>query len=159
MQSLSRVLDTIDLARLAAVVETLARADVIYLVGSKRAFPVTTYLSLALAQLGITNILVDNVGSSAFAQIGCSSRSDAVLAVSFSPYNSITPDLAAAAAQRGTPLVSITDSPFSPLVAPSKAWIEVVEGEFGGFRSIAATLAVGMAVVLGVARARGGGSG
>ena len=152
MQSLARVAETIDLAGFAAVVKALAEAEVIYLIGSKRAFPVTTYLSLALAQLGITNILIDNVGSTAFAQIGCTTPRDAVLAISFSPYNSITPELAAAAAERGTPVVSITDSVLSPLVSLSAAWIEVIESEFGGFRSIAATIAVGMAVVLAVAK-------
>jgi DNA-binding MurR/RpiR family transcriptional regulator len=151
-QSLTRVVETIDLVAFSNVVDLLAKAEVIYLVGSKRAFPVTTYLSLALAQLGIANVLVDNVGSLAAAQISCTTTRQAVLAISFSPYNSVTPELAARAAQRGTPLVSITDSQLSPLVPISDAWIEVVEGEFGGFRSIAATIAVGMAVVLGVAR-------
>ncbi len=152
MQSLARVGDSLEPARFAAVVRGLAEADLIYLVGSKRAFPVTTYLSLALAQLGVANILVDNVGSTAFAQIGCATRRDALLAISFSPYNSITPELAATAAQRGTRLLSITDSALSPLVPISDAWIEVVESDFGGFRSIAATIAVGMAVVLAVAK-------
>jgi DNA-binding MurR/RpiR family transcriptional regulator len=154
VQSLLRVTESVDRARFAAVVKALARANAIYLVGSKRAFPVTMYMSLALSQLGIGNILVDNVGSTAFGQIGCTTKRDAVLAVSFSPYNSITPELAATAAQRGTPLLSITDSAFSPLVPLSDAWIEVMESEFGGFRSMAATIAVGMAVVLAVAKAR-----
>lgn len=158
MQSLARVTNSIDRVRFAAAVKTLGKANVIYLVGSKRAFPVTMYMSLALSQLGIANILVDNVGSTAFGQIGCTTPRDAVLAVSFSPYNSITPELAAAAAQRGTPLVSITDSAFSPLVKLSTAWIEVVESEFGGFRSVAATIAVGMAVVLAVAKGRNAGA-
>jgi DNA-binding MurR/RpiR family transcriptional regulator len=152
MQSLTRVADTIDLARIATVVNLLAKAEIIFLLGNKRAFPVTTYLSLALAQLGIANVLVDNVGSSAAAQISCTNPRQAILAISFSPYNSITPELAAQAAQRGTPLASITDSVLSPLVPISDAWIEVVESEYGGFRTIAATLAVGMAIVLGIAR-------
>ena len=45
----------------------------------------------------------------------------AVLAVSFSPYNSITPDLVAAARERQAKIVSITDSTFSPLVKLSDA--------------------------------------
>ncbi|HLW91914.1 MAG TPA: MurR/RpiR family transcriptional regulator [Roseiarcus sp.] len=154
-QSLARVLDTIDPAKVAAVVGALVEADMIYLIGSKRAFPVTTYLSLAWAQLGVPNVLVDNVGSTAFGQVGCARPSDAVLAISFSPYNSVTPDLVTVAVQRGTPVVSITDSSFSPLVPHSQAWIEVIESDFGGFRSIAATVAVGMAVVVNVARLRG----
>ncbi len=156
VHSLTRVTELLDRAQFAALVKILAKANAIYLVGSKRAFPATMYMSLALSQLGIGNILVDNIGSTAFGQIGCTAKRDAVLAVSFSPYNSITPELAATAAQRGTPLVSITDSAFSPLVPLSDAWLEVMESEFGGFRSMAATIAVGMAVVLAVAKTRQG---
>ena len=65
-------------------------------------------------------------GSTSFELLRCASASDAVLAVSFTPYNSITPELAASAAQRGVPIVSLTDSAFSPLVPVSKAYLEVI---------------------------------
>ena len=104
------------------------------------------------------NLALDNVGSTAFELLRCASASDAVLAVSFTPYNSITPELAASAAQRGVPIVSLTDSAFSPLVPVSKAYIEVIEESFSGFKSLSATLAVAMALVLRVEqrRERGG---
>ncbi len=153
--SLARIGDGFDVKSYERIVDILAAAELIYVVGSKRAFPVTTYLSLTLSQQGIKNVLVDNVGSAAFDQIGCLTPSDAVLAVSFSPYNSITPELAAAAAEREARVVSITDSALSPLVKLSDAWIEVIESEFAGFRSLAATLAVGMGLVLGVVSRRG----
>ncbi len=153
--SLARIGDGFDVRSYERIVDILAAAELIYVVGSKRAFPVTTYLSLTLSQQGIKNVLVDNVGSAAFDQIGCLTPSDAVLAVSFSPYNSITPELAAAAAEREARVVSITDSALSPLVTLSDAWIEVIELEFAGFRSLAATLAVGMGLVLGVVNRRG----
>ncbi len=154
-QSLARIGEGFDVKSYERIVDILAAADLIYVVGSKRAFPVTTYLSLTLSQQGIKNVLVDNVGSAAFDQVGCLTPSDAVLAVSFSPYNSITPELVAAAAEREARVVSITDSALSPLVKLSDAWIEVIESEFAGFRSLAATLAVGMGLVLGVVSRRG----
>ena len=92
----------------------------------------------------------------AFDQIGCLGPNDAVLAVSFSPYNSITPDLVAAARTRKARVVSITDSALSPLVKLSDAWLEVIESDFAGFRSLAASLAVGMALVHGVVARRTG---
>ena len=85
------------------MIAIMADADLIHVIGSKRAFPVTTYVSLALSQQGVRNVLVDNVGSTAFDQIGCVGERDAVLAVSFSPYNSITPELVAAARERKAP--------------------------------------------------------
>lgn len=152
--SLARVGENFDGASFERIVRLLGEADLIYVIGSKRAFPVTTYISLTLSQQGVRNVLVDNVGSTALDQIGCVGKSDAVLAVSFSPYNSITPDLVAIAKERGAAIASMTDSTFSPLVKLSDVWIEVIESDFAGFRSLAASLAVGMALVHGVAARR-----
>jgi DNA-binding MurR/RpiR family transcriptional regulator len=152
--SLGRIGDGFDVESFDRMIELMATADLIHVVGSKRAFPVTAYVSLALSQQGVRNVLIDNVGSTAFDQIGCVGERDTVLAVSFSPYNSITPDLAATARERHARVVSITDSTFSPLVKLSDAWVEVIESDFAGFRSLAATLAVGMGLVHGVAARR-----
>ena len=152
--SLAGVRDRLDLAQFEAMSQTLAGADLIYIIGSKRAFSLVSYVSLALANLGVRNLALDNVGSTAFELLRCASPSDAVLAVSFTPYNSITPELAASAAQRGVPIVSMTDSAFSPLVPVSKAYVEVIEERFSGFKSLSATLAVAMALVLRVEQRR-----
>jgi DNA-binding MurR/RpiR family transcriptional regulator len=152
--SLTRVPEKIDLATFGRVADMMGEAETIYLVGSKRAFPVTTYMALALSQLGVKNSLIDNVGSTAFEQIGFASSRDVALAISFSPYNSITPALAATAGQKGATVLAITDSPLSPLAPLSRAWIEINEAAFGGFRSLAATMAVGMSLVLAVAQRR-----
>ena len=154
-KSLARIGERFDAAAFDRMSEILAAADLIYVIGSKRAFPVTAYVSLTLSQQGIRNVLVDNVGSTAFDQVGCVRPEDAVLAVSFSPYNSITPELVAAARERRASIVSITDSTFSPLIPLSDAFVEVVESDFAGFRSLAATLAVGMALVRAVAARSG----
>ncbi|MGD0721861.1 MAG: MurR/RpiR family transcriptional regulator [Roseiarcus sp.] len=152
--SLTRLPERVDLSTFARLADAMAEAETIYLVGSKRAFPVTVYMGLALSQLGVKNALVDNVGSTAFEQIGFAGVRDAALAISFSPYNSITPALAATAKQKGATVLAITDSPLSPVAPLSRAWLAIDETEFGGFRSLAATMAVGMALVLAVAQRR-----
>lgn len=148
--SLARAANELDMASFDLATELVSQADIVYLVGSKRAYPVTTYMSIALSKLGIRNVLVDNVGSSAFDQIGGATERDIMLAVTFSPYNSITADVVAAGVQNGVRLVSITDSALSPIVPLSTAWIEVVESDYAGFRSPAATITVATAVVLAV---------
>jgi len=153
--SLTHVRDRLDLAQFEAMAETLARAEVVYIIGSKRAFALASYVSIALANLGVRNIPLDNVGSTAFELLRGATPTDAVLAVSFTPYNSITPELTASASQRGVPIVSLTDSVFSPLVPLSRAYVEVVEEAFSGFKSLSATLAVAMALVLRVEQMRG----
>src|SRR5277367_4376134 len=117
-------------------------------------FMTASRLQISLSNLGIRNFALDNVGSTAFELLRSATTSDAVLAVSFTPYNSITPELAASAAQRGVPIVSLTDSAFSPLVPVSKAYVEVIEESFSGFKSLSATLAVAMALVLRVEQRR-----
>ena len=79
---------------------------------------------------------------------------DAVLAISFAPYASETVSLSQAAAARGVPIVSITDSPFSPLAQIAGLWIEVGEANFEGFRSMAATLSLAMTLTVAVAEKR-----
>ena len=155
--SLSRVRDRLDLAKLEEMARALAAADIIYLAGSKRAFALVAYVSLALANLGIRNIALDNVGATAFEVLRGATPCDALLAVSFTPYNSITPELAASAAQIGVPILSLTDSAFSPLAPLSRAYVEIVEESFSGFKSLSATLAVAMALVLRIAHLRGEG--
>jgi DNA-binding MurR/RpiR family transcriptional regulator len=152
--ALAGVRDRLDLTQFEMMSETLAAADLIYIIGSKRAFSLVSYVSLALANLGVRNLALDNVGSTAFELLRCAATSDAVLAISFTPYNSITPELAASAAQRGVPIVSLTDSAFSPLVPVSRAYVEVIEEGFSGFKSLSATLAVAMALVLRVEQRR-----
>ena len=100
-------------------------------------------------------MLLDNVGAAAFEVLRGATTRDALLAVSFTPYNSITPELAAAASQLGVPIVALTDSAFSPLAPLSQAYVEVVEESFSGFKSLSATLAVAMALVLRIAQLRG----
>jgi DNA-binding MurR/RpiR family transcriptional regulator len=134
--------------------DILAAADCVYLAGSKRAFPVTTYAGITLTRLGIRNVVIDNVGEAGFDQLSWAGPNDALLAVSFSPYNSVTPALAALAAQRDVPVVSITDGILSPLVPLSQVWLEVIEGNFRGFATVSASMAVATALALAVARRR-----
>jgi DNA-binding MurR/RpiR family transcriptional regulator len=154
MASLSRVGTDIDGASFMKAAAVLAKARHIHVVGSKRAFAVAHYIALTLSQHGVANSLVGNVGSSAFDEISCIHPDDAVLAISFSPYNSITPELAAMARQRSAALVAITDSTMSPLIELSHAHLIVVEHAEGGYRTLSATMVVGLGLAIEIAKAR-----
>lgn len=156
--SIERLRSTFEPARLDAVVDLLAAADTIYLVAARRVFPVTAYLAYALSKMGIRCQLVDHVGQLGAEQLGCARPSDAVLAISFTPYFQSTIDLATAATRAGVPVVSITDSAFSPLVAVSTTWIEVAEADYGAFRSLSATFALVMALAVAIGEKRDGAS-
>jgi DNA-binding MurR/RpiR family transcriptional regulator len=52
------------------------------------------------------------------------------------------------------PVVSLTDSAFSPLAECSTEWFEVVEADHAGFRSLSASMAFAMALTVGIAEER-----
>lgn len=154
--SIERVRHTIAGADLDAAAALLARADTIFLLGLRRAFPVTAYLAYALGKLGLRAVLVDQVASLAPEQIGGASRRDALVAVSFTPYTPVTVDLTRTAAERHVPVIAITDSPFSPLAPSAKVQLEIVEADYSGFRSLSATLCLAMALAVATGARREG---
>ena len=81
-------------------------------------------------------------------------KSDAAFAVSFSPYASETVAQAKSLAARQIPVVSLTDSAFSPLVESSEAWLELAEADHAGFRLLSASMAFAMALTVAVAEER-----
>ena len=153
-KSIAALQEKLDPSDLDRAVDQLARAATIYLIGLRRSFPIASYMAYALGKLGVRAILVDAVGGLAAEQITFATPQDAVLAISFTPYASETVSLARAAAQNGVPVVSITDSPFSPLAQTAGLWIEISEANFEGFRSMAATLTLAMTLTVAIAERR-----
>ena len=154
-QSVRVLRDRLRPEALDAAVSLLAAADTIYLIGQRRSFPVTAYLNYAFGKLGVKNVLVGSGLGNDPETLSFATPADAAIAVSFTPYASATVDFAQRIAAKGTPLVVITDSPFSPLLPPAKAWFEVIEEDFEGFRPMSATLALSMALAVGTAERRG----
>jgi DNA-binding MurR/RpiR family transcriptional regulator len=154
-KSLASLKGKLESKQLEKAVDMLAKAETIYLVGLRRSFPVTSYMSYAMGKLGIRNVLIDALAGLAQEQISFATKRDAVFAVSFTPYASETIALAQAAADRSIPMVAITDSPFSPLAKIASIWIEVAEANFEGFRSMTATMTLAMTLAAAIAEKRG----
>jgi DNA-binding MurR/RpiR family transcriptional regulator len=153
-KSIAGLEEKLDPAILDRAVERLAAARTLYLLGLRRSYPIASYMAYAFGKLGVRAILVDAVGGLAVEQISFATPEDAVLAISFAPYAAETVQLAREAAQRGVPLVAVTDSPFSPLAQNAEVWIEVGEADFEGFRSMAATLTLAMTLTVAIAERR-----
>ncbi len=139
---------------LEKAVELLAKADTIFLVGLRRSFPISSYMSYAFGKLAIKNQLIGATGGLAAEDVSFATKQDVMLAISFTPYASETVQLAQSAAARGVSVISITDSAFSPIVPLAKLWFEVTEAHFEGFRSMSATLALAMTLTVAVAERR-----
>ena len=152
--SLARLREDASAADLDRVAGILAGARRIGLLGQRRVFPVTSYLAYACAKLGIEAQLLDNRGGLLAEEARYLAPEDALLAVSFTPYTPETLEVAAEVAGRGVPVVAITDSAFSPLTRSAEAWIEVVESDYGAFRSLSATMTVAIALAVSAAELR-----
>jgi DNA-binding MurR/RpiR family transcriptional regulator len=145
----------LDHAAVEKAVDILASAETIYLIGLRRSFPIASYMAYAMGKLGIRYILVDGLAGLGPEQSSFITARDVVLAISFTPYASETVTLSQAAKARGASVVSITDSIFSPIAPMADVWLEIVEANFEGFRSMAATMALAMTLAVAVAGRRG----
>ena len=135
-------------------VDLLARARTIHCLAQRRSFCVAHYLTYALSQLGAAARLVDNVGGLGPEQIAEARKEDALIAISFAPYAPLTVDLARRARRAGAPIVVVTDSALSPLASLADVRFEVVESDFGSFRSLSATFCLAMTLAAAVAERR-----
>jgi DNA-binding MurR/RpiR family transcriptional regulator len=153
-QSVGRFREKVDHDAIERAVDLMAKAETIYLIGLRRSFPITSYMSYALGKLGIRNILVDAVAGMGAEQASFITARDAALSISFTPYASETVMLTNAAKARGAAIVSLTDSVFSPIAPSADVLLEVVEANFEGFRSMAVTMALAMTLTVSVAARR-----
>ena len=154
-QSVAALRAEIDGEALAAAVETLASARVVFVLAQRRSFCVAHYLAYAFAQLGVAALLVDDVGGLGREQLQAAGAADALLAISFAPYSPTTLALTEAARARKASIVAVTDSALSPLAALADRRLEVVERDFAAFRSLSATFCLAMTIAVAVAERRG----
>jgi DNA-binding MurR/RpiR family transcriptional regulator len=155
-KSLDVMSRTLDEATLDRAIAMLAGAETIYVLARRRSYPVASYVAYALGKLKVRNQLVESAAGLSPEMVSFATPKDAVLAISFSPYAPGTIEEARSLSERGVPVVAITDSAFSPLVQFAKIWFEVAEADFGGFRTLASTMALAMALAVGVGDARYG---
>ena len=132
----------------------LARAETIHILARRRSYPVASYIAYALGKLRIRSQLVESAAGLTAEMIGFASGRDAAIVISFSPYAPTTVEETRALSEQGVPIVAITDSAFSPLSEFSKVWFDVVESDYGGFRSLAASMALAAALAIRVAEKR-----
>lgn len=153
-QSLEQLSATVDEGSLEKAVETLAKAQLIHVMGLRRAYPVASYLSYAFEKLNIPSILHGGGGRLTHAE--AMRDGDVLIAITFAPYSPETVNLADEAARRGLPVIVMSDTPALPMEATSFVPLIVSEIDFGAFRSLSATLslAISLAVATGARRSR-----
>jgi DNA-binding MurR/RpiR family transcriptional regulator len=147
-------LQSIDAEALERGVEILAGAETIYLVAKRRSYPIISYVAYAFGKLGVKFVGVGTASGIDDDLLHQAGPRDAAFAVSFSPYASESAAQARSLAARGVPVVSLTDSAFSPLADCSRVSFSLAEADHAGFRSLSASMAFAMALTVSVAERR-----
>ncbi|MEX1206474.1 MAG: MurR/RpiR family transcriptional regulator [Dongiaceae bacterium] len=137
-------------AKLERATDLLARAEIVHLLAQRRSFPVAAYLAYAFSHLERPTHLLDGVGGMLNEQARCIRPRDALVAISFRPYAPEVMRVAAEAAERGVPIVGVTDGPLSPLMPLAAVCFEVEEAEVLSFRSLSATMCLALALTVGL---------
>ena len=135
--------------KLNQAVEILKNARDVHLLAQNRAFAVVHYLHYALSQLGIRCFLADGSGGMLRHQLDRVGPEDAVIAISFNPYTPIVAEMVALLAEKGSKIISITDSPLSPLASRSTVSLEIQDGRDQAFRTLAAPIILAQCLVVG----------
>jgi DNA-binding MurR/RpiR family transcriptional regulator len=153
-QSINRLASTIQTDAFAKSVEILAAAETIYLIAKRRSYPLTAHMTYAFSKLNIRHQIVASPNGVDPELVQFATPRDAAIAASFSPYAAESLSQSQELADRGVPVIAITDSAFSPLAACATHWFEVAEADFAGFRSLSASMALIMAFPVAIAEQR-----
>jgi DNA-binding MurR/RpiR family transcriptional regulator len=148
VQELQRSLDPKAFGR---AVDLLATTDAIWVVGSRRSFPVAAYLGYALQHTDKRVQLVTALGSMHEGELRAARRGDVLVVVSFAPYAEETLAVAQAALARGARLVTITDSRMSPLAREASAVLLVQDHATFGFRTLTSPMALAQSLFIALA--------
>ncbi|MBX4911774.1 MurR/RpiR family transcriptional regulator [Rhizobium bangladeshense] len=153
-QSVNRLAATVQSDTFTKAVNLLAGADTIYLIAKRRSYPLTAHMTYAFSKLNIRHQIVASPNGVDPEMVQFATPRDAAIAASFSPYAADSLSQSQELADRGVPVIAITDSAFSPLAACATHWFEVAEADFAGFRSLSASMALTMALPVAIAERR-----
>lgn len=134
-------------------VDLLARANDVYIMGTRRAFSVAAYLEYTLSHLGRRTRLVDGHGGMTTLQARNMAGKDVLIAISFKPYAPETMEICRRASDHGTPIVALTDGPLSPLVPLATVAFEIEDARVHGFRALTATMCLAVSLVVSLGQA------
>lgn len=141
-------------ADLTRAIGIMGAAHTIYVVGLGGSFPVAAHLTYVLRRMGRRVVLLDGLGSALGDHVLTATPQDAVIAISFRPYNRDTVQLFPDFLARGVPGIAVTDSLLSPIVAGAEVAFEIPDMPEAALRTMVApmclvqSLAVGLSLAL-----------
>ena len=113
--SLENLQESVHEADLARAIGLMGKAYTSYVLGLGGSFPVAAHLTYVLRRLGRRAVLLDGLGNVLTDHALTATRKDALIAISFRPYNRETVQLVPEFVARGVPIIAVTDSLLSPI--------------------------------------------
>lgn len=135
-------------ADLEKAAQMLEEAGTVYLLGQLRSAPVVELFRYILTMLGKKTVLLDPGGGLATHMARVIEPTDLLLAVSFRFYANEVVNIVGEVADRGVPIVAISDSSMSPLAKSADVLFVVPEHEYTFSRSLAAPMCLAQALTL-----------
>jgi DNA-binding MurR/RpiR family transcriptional regulator len=132
-------------------VKLLAEAQTIWLMASRRSYPVSTYLAYALQHTDKRVQHITAVGGMQDGQLRGIQSGDVMIAISFAPYAEETVSIVRQAHAKGARIISIIDSSLSPLARYSTSALQVQETSVFGFRALTNTMAIAQSLFMALA--------
>lgn len=148
LQSLAQTVSAEDMAKAVRMID---KAETVYVAGFRRSFPVASYLAYSLQQVNKRTLFIDGVAGLTRQQVQTIGPKDVLVAVSYHPYAEETIMAVETASARGASVLSISDSLVSPIAKPADLILHVRESEVRTFRSLAASICLAQALVIGFA--------
>ena len=155
VDKIKRTLDSIDRAAFDGAVEALVNARTIYIIGVRSSYTLANFLNHTLRMIFDNVRLIETTsGGELFEQIMHIGKGDVMVAISFPRYSKRVINAVAYATRAGASVVSVTDSPDSP-IATNATHVLVAQSDMASFvDSLVAPLSILNALVVAVTRAR-----
>lgn len=155
VDKIKRTLDSIDRTAFDGAVEALVNARTIYIIGVRSSYTLANFLNHTLRMIFDNVRLIETTsGGELFEQIMHIGEGDVIVAISFPRYSKRVINATNFAERAGATVVSVTDSPDSPL-ATNADHVLVAQSDMASFvDSLVAPLSILNALVVAVTRAR-----
>ncbi len=140
IEAMEQLQVSISSQKLERAVALMDKADMIYIQGTRRAYPVAIYLWYVLMKSDNNVMLLDDHGGMLTPMTRRMSDKDVLVTVTFAPYASETDELIETAFDKGVPIVAITDNQMTSQASKIDVCFEVEEGEVMGFRSLSSSM-------------------
>lgn len=124
-RDIERLSRAIDRSRFDHAARELRRAGTIALSGQQACYSIAVLMHWTLLSLGRRCRIADSAGGYGAREVELLGPDDALVAISFAPYQLAVVETAQAAQTRGCTVVALTDSPVSPLAAHADIVVEI----------------------------------